>query len=94
MATTVRLTDELQARVDAARGDVPRERFVRSLLSEALTQREVGAPPGSGLPVAVRDGRVTGEPPRRERATGPGRRVDVPSSEARAGVAPRPKGGV
>lgn len=78
---TIRISDELQGRVDAARGDVPRDRFVRSLISEALSQREGGAPPGSGLPVAVRDGRVTGEPPGR-----------VPSSEARAGVAPRPKG--
>jgi hypothetical protein len=35
-ARTVRIPAELCDRIDAARGGVPRERFVRSLLEDAL----------------------------------------------------------
>lgn len=74
MAIPIRLDDELQARIDAARGDVPRERFARTLLGEAL------------------DARQHEQPPRRERATGPGTRVPS-STAARGAVRPIPKGG-
>lgn len=35
-----RLPDDLRDRIDALRGDVPRERFIRRLLQSALDQRE------------------------------------------------------
>lgn len=38
---TIRLTEELLAQVDAQRGDVPRERYCRTLISEAIAQRAV-----------------------------------------------------
>jgi hypothetical protein len=34
---TVRLSDELRERIDTARGDIPRERWVRRVLENALT---------------------------------------------------------
>lgn len=45
---TVRMEEELLGRVDAARGDVPRERWVRRTLEEAL----VGEPGGQSVSTA------------------------------------------
>jgi len=81
MASTIRLTDELQGRLDAARGQTSRERFARGLLAQALDALDAQPPGGVVLgPISDKaryDG-VTGR---------------VPSSAAaRAGVAPVPKG--
>jgi hypothetical protein len=42
---TVRLPDELRERIDAVRGDVPRERWVRRALEAALSEAK-GPPLG------------------------------------------------
>lgn len=73
---TIRIPDELIGRLDAARGDVPRERFVRRLLGEALDAHE--HPPQAGVAA-----RASAE--RRLAAA-------TSSAAARAGVRPQPKG--
>lgn len=46
MATKVRLPDDLHERIDAVRGDVPRERWVRRTLEAALSEAQ-GSIPGN-----------------------------------------------
>jgi predicted transcriptional regulator len=40
MPLTVRIPDDLRERIDALRGDVPRERFIRRLLEAQLAVAE------------------------------------------------------
>lgn len=108
MPTTIRLTEELQGRIDRVRGDVPRERFARSLLGEALDAREAqqlveDAPPL--LPSREAERRADTEVQRgvdaaHKRSAAAAAldarrlaRASDSSSAAKAGVTPRPKGG-
>jgi hypothetical protein len=45
---SVRLPDELAGRIDGARGDVPRERWVRRLIERELGEDARGAAPPGG----------------------------------------------
>lgn len=52
---TIRLPDELKARIDVVRGDVPRERWVRRALEATLSDPPTGAgPSGEKSPAGSR----------------------------------------
>lgn len=77
MATNVRINDELQARIDQQRGSVPRERFVRDLLTQALDAHDRGALPSGRASLSM-----SRSAPR-----------VASSAAAKASVRPIPKGG-
>lgn len=77
MSIPIRIDDELRDRIDDARGDVPRERFARVLLGEALDARARASLPSGGGP---------------PRSRGKLERVPS-SAEARGAVKPIPKAG-
>ena len=107
-ACTVRIPAELRDRLDAARGAVPREAFVRALLAGALAdshlvfsaggKTEVPTPiPGQtsidDLPPVLVEG-PGGQAVVDEQAAAEQHGVRTPSSaQARAAVKPIPKGG-
>lgn len=45
MPVMVRIPDDLRERIDAARGDVPRERWIRRVLEEALDKPPLNRSP-------------------------------------------------